>query len=308
MRGRPGVPVLAGLAALVVLALLPAGCSSAGDPPPRADHTSAEPVPTLSPLPPPPRKPATGRLYADLRQSSRDAALGRMEVWVANDTRHDVTPTRIRYTDPRFRRPVAGERLRPDPARSERGYPVALPGRPACGRHPGRPRVTVSYDGRTVTLPVTDDNDVVARHVADRCLELAVEGVADLRFADRVPVDHPGPDSTGTLTLVVRPTGASGHVLQIDTVGGTPLLAAADGRSWRPRVTVRGGHDVRRVALPVRPARCDDHVFMESGGATAFLVGLHLDGRAGQLLLRMDPDGARAAIGFARESCGLGGS
>ena len=50
--------------------------------------------------------PPTGRLVADLRQSSRDAALGRMEVWIGNDTARDLTPTRITYTDPRFRRPV----------------------------------------------------------------------------------------------------------------------------------------------------------------------------------------------------------
>ena len=55
----------------------------------------------------------------------------------------------------------------------------------------------------------------------------------------------------------------------------------------------------------MQPARCDDHVFMESGGATAFLVDLHLDGRPGQLLLRMSPAGASAAIAFARDSCGL---
>ena len=56
-----------------------------------------------------------------------------MEVWVGNDTLRDVTPTAIRYRDPRFRRPVAGERLRANPARSERGYPLTLPRLPACG-------------------------------------------------------------------------------------------------------------------------------------------------------------------------------
>jgi hypothetical protein len=44
---------------------------------------------------------------------------------------------------------------------------------------------------------------------------------------------------------------------------------------------------------------------MESGGATAFLVTLRLDGRAGSLVLRMSPEGASTAIAFARDSCGL---
>jgi hypothetical protein len=44
---------------------------------------------------------------------------------------------------------------------------------------------------------------------------------------------------------------------------------------------------------------------MEAAGATAFLVGLRLDGRPGRLVVRMDPAGAAAAISFARASCGL---
>ena len=85
----------------------------------------------------------------------------------------------------------------------------------------------MTYGGRTVALPVADDNDIVARYVASRCLELAVDRVAVLRFADRVPADGTGTGSTGTLTLVARPTGVPGHVLRIDSVGGTPLLGAA---------------------------------------------------------------------------------
>ncbi|GAB3780633.1 hypothetical protein [Nocardioides ungokensis] len=300
-----------GLRAVVVVLLLAglaAGCGP-GDAPDASPSSSSPasaspPVPTLTPIELPPPGPPTGKLLADLRQSSRDAALGRMEVWIGNDTRHDVTPIRIRYTDPRFRRPVAGERLRLNPSRSERGYPLTLPTRPVCGAHRGPARLSVTYGGRTVSLPVTDDNDIVARYVASRCLELAVDRVAVLEFADRVPTDGTREGATGTLTLLARPTGAAGQVLRIDSVGGTPLLGAA-GPAWRPRVTVRGDGPVRRIELPVRPARCDDHVFMESGGATAFLVSLHLDGRPGSLVVRMSPTGARAAIGFARDSCGL---
>ena len=104
--------------------------------------------------------------------------------------------------------------------------------------------------------------------------------------------------------LVARPTGLPGHVVTVDAVGGTPLLGAA-GRPWRPGTRIRGDGPVQRIELPVRPARCDDHVFMESGGATAFLVQLSLDGEPGQLVIRMSPAGASAAITFARSSCGL---
>src|SRR6478672_2910550 len=308
MRAAVSVPLLAGLAAGCGPGDGPDASPSSSSPalsPASSPASASPPVPTLTPIELPPPGPPTGKLLADLRQSSRDAALGRMEVWIGNDTRHDVTPTRIRYTDPRFRRPVAGERLRLNPSRSERGYPLTLPTRPVCGAHHGPARLSVTYGGRTASLPVTDDNDIVARYVASRCLELAVDRVARLRFSDRVAVDRPGEGSTGTLTLVARPTGVPGHLLRIDTVGGTPLLGAAGGTPWRPRVTVHGDGPVERIGLPVQPARCDDHVFMESAGATAFLVTLHLDGRPGSLVVRMSPAGASEAIAFARDSCGL---
>jgi hypothetical protein len=291
---------------LLLAAVLTAGCTTADPTTGRAPAESPEPaVSTLTPVPLPPEGPPSGRLVADLRQSSRDAALGRMEVWIGNDTARDLTPTRIIYTDPRFRRPVAGERLRLNPSRSERGYPLTLPARPACGRHGTTARVTVAYAGRTVRLRVTDDNDIVRRYVAGRCLELAVDRVARIGFADRVPADHPGEGSTGVLTLVARPTGRPGHTLTIDTVGGTPLLSAADRSTWSPHTRISSRGPIRRIQLPVQPARCDDHVFLEAAGATAFLVGLRLDGRPGRLVLRMDPAGAAAAISFARASCGL---
>ena len=310
----PGRRVLAvgALVALVGGSTL-AGCG-AEPAAPRARTPSPTGVPTLTPISPPPRPPATGRLIADLRQSSRDAALGRMEVWVANDTLREVTPTVLRYRDPRFRRPVAGERLRADPARSERGYPLTLPRVPDCGVPAAArtatpaPTVTVTYDvagrgSRRATLPVTDDNDIVERYVAARCLELDVARVATLAFADAVPMSGDG--STGRLTLVARPTGLAGHVLRVDSVGGTPLFRAAGRSSWAPGAVVRGDGPVARIRLPVQPARCDDHVFMEAAGATAFLVGLHLDGRPGRLVVRMSPAGTSAAISFARSACGL---
>lgn len=290
---------------LLSLLLALTSCSSV-DQASTSDSSSPEPsVPTLTPIQLPPEGPPTGKLFADLRQSSRDAALGRMEVWIGNDTRRDVTPTRISYTDPRFRAPILGERLRLNPSRSERGYPLTLPLVPTCGARVSAGRVSVAYDDKRVELAVTDDNDIVARYVAGRCLELAVSKVADLRFADEVSSAGSGKGSTGTLTLVVRPAGVPGHVLTIDSLGGTPLFSAVGSSAWRPRARIRSDGPVQQIVLPVQPARCDDHVFMEAAGATAFLVRLHLDGEPGQLIIRMSPAGASNAISFARKSCGL---
>ena len=69
---------------------------------------------------------------------------------------------------------------------------------------------------------------------------------------------------------------------------------------WRPDVTIHGTDAPSRVDLPIKPNRCDDHAFLESGGATAFKIGLHLDGEPGQITLRMSIPGAKNAIDFAQ--------
>jgi hypothetical protein len=251
--------------------------------------------------------PPPGRIVADLRQSSRDSALGRFQVWIGNGLDEDVDPRSIAYVDPRLPRPIPGERLRLNPAGGERGYPLALPQRPVCaGGSRGSGRVELTYDGRTVRLPVQDEADVVARYVASRCFEIAVAGLARLSFADRVPVDGTGEGSVATLLLRIRPAEEGRGRLTVESVGGTPLLTSAGGEGWTPEVTVRPGDGARLVELPVLPARCDGHAFMESGGATAFVVRLRLDGEPGDLVLRMSPEGASNAIAFARDSCGLG--
>src|SRR6478609_1132226 len=104
-RRRPGRlmrRLVLALAAVLVLA----GCSDEATP-----ASAPEPSPSISTLTPialPPPPPPTGKLLADMRQSSRDAAAGRMEVWIYNDTAGEITPTRITYVDPRYRNPLPG--------------------------------------------------------------------------------------------------------------------------------------------------------------------------------------------------------
>lgn len=288
---------------LVALLALPAvtGCSG-GD----AAKVSAEPsrsIRTLTPLPLPPRPPATGRLYADMRQSSRDAAAGRMEIWIDNDTARRLRPTRIAYDDPRFHTTLSGTRLRSIPARSEVGFPIRLPGRPACDHPRGHGTVVVAHGTTTTTLRVADSTDVAGRYTRARCLEFRIDEVAGLSWSDDVPFSGTAGDPA-TLTLLVEPSGKPGPALRIDTVSGTPVLAPVDGDVWRPNATIHGTDEPTHIDLPVKPNRCDAHVFAESGGATAFKVGLHLAGEPGQITLRMSVPGAANAMRFARDSCG----
>lgn len=295
------------LVAAVAAALLAggtlAGCSDDDSREAAPEPSPSRSIRTLTPIPLPPEPPPTGRLRADMRQSSRDAAAGRMEVWIHNDTAKQIRPTRIRYDDPRFRTPLRGTRLRGIPSQTEVGFPLYLPPRPACDHPRGRGTVTVTYGDTTRTLRVADSTDVAGRYARSRCLEFEVAAVARLAWSDDVPSSGEVGD-TSTLTLLVEPSGRPGPTLTIDTVSGTPVLSPVDGDVWRPDVRVRGTDAPSRIELPVKPTRCDSHAFAESGGATAFKIGLHLDGRAGQITLRMSVPGAANAVGFAKDSCG----
>ncbi|CAN5186372.1 hypothetical protein BH09ACT12_BH09ACT12_01400 [soil metagenome] len=314
--------LLAALALAVTLAVTLgvalAGCAGEADPAPDAVADSeATPAPTPSPSPtlrtipalPVVTAPPTGLFSAVMQQSSIDVSRGQFQVIVVNDTTHDLDPTAVRFRDPRFAGPLVGGNLRVDPSRSQRGYPFALPERPDCTRP--RAQVTsyvvVDHAGGRERVPVDDETDVVGRFLDTRCQELAIAEVATLRWSDRVPVDHPGLDCVGTLTLIVAPTGAPGHTLTIDGVNGSHLLGSADDPSgWTPALTVTSDGSARRIGLPLKPTRCDDHAFMEGGNATAFRVRFTLDGAAGEILLRMTPRGSSAALHYAQDSCGLG--
>jgi hypothetical protein len=301
----PSQSVALGAAALL-LAL--AGCGGGETDAPAAGSSSPTSIPTLSPLPYPEDPPPSGRLIADMRQSTIDASLGRMQVWVDNDTTHDVTPTRIVYHDPRLARPLPAERLRTNPAQSGRGYPLYLPDRPPCGG-PGRPEsgtLEVHYAGKVDRVPVTDPTDVVGRFLAMRCQELALAEVAEVRWSDEVPDDGSGEGAVGTLTLLVRPTGVPGRELVIERIAGSYLLNSAAGpAAWEPHLRVAGDDPPTEIELPVKPARCDIHAFLEGGSATAFQVSLTLDGKPGAILLRMSPEGMGNALDFSSRSCGL---
>jgi hypothetical protein len=299
--------LIAVLPLLAVLAACGGGDDSGGGP----EATGPEPSPsrslfTLTPIPLPDPPPPTGKLVADMRQSSRDAAANRFEVWIYNDTADTVTPTKVTYSDGRFRTTLPATRLRDIPSQSERGFPVYQPEQPACDSTAEHGEVTVHYGDKTVTVPVEDETDVVGRYTGARCLEIAVGQVAQLSWDDDVPPDEEGVVGTnGTLTLVVQTTGTPGHTLTIDTVSGTPVLAPVGSDVWRPDVTVTGDQPPQRIDLPLKPNRCDAHAFAESGGATAFKIGLHLDGEPGQITLRMSTAGAANAINFAQATCGF---
>jgi hypothetical protein len=289
----------------LLLAVALTGCASDGSgqaDPAAASAPPSVPLPTktLTVLPTP---TLSGELTADLRQSSRDVALGRFEVWLTNGTEQDVTPTRIVYHDPMLTAPVVGERLRPIPSGSYRGYPLELI-EPTCDGSSGRVSVVVEHDGRRETLPVEDETSVVGRWSDERCEEIAVEHIAKLDWSPGMQIKGSGSDAVAMFKLTATPTGHPGH-FTIDTVTGTPLFTSADGDFWNVGAEVLGDGPVVHVELPAQPARCDIHAFGAATGGTTFLVNVTVPGRGhGQIRLAMSPEVTNEAFAYAGEACG----
>ncbi|NYG54098.1 hypothetical protein [Nocardioides perillae] len=306
-------------AALTLAACLLVGCSGGTDPGPADDRASAgDASGAAAGSTPGPADTSTAPdgppLTADLRQSSRDAAAGQVQVWLGNGTGAPLTPTRLTYRDGRLTREVLAERLREVPAGRELGFPVPLPPAacPVDGDAAGV--LEVVWEGGREEVPVTDDNGTVAAYATSACQARRVARVARLAFLDEVPTTGQGTAATARLLLQVEPTGrVPGATLTLETVNGTPVLAPAGGLPfWAPRLPVGGLERTRVIQLPVAPARCDSHAFLEAGGATAFRLDVRLDepGREplfAELVVRMPPAGARAALDFALEACGLTG-
>ena len=145
---------------LPLLAVL-AACGGNDDKTPASAGPEASPTKslyTLTPIPLPPKPPPTGKLIADIEQSSRDGAANRFQVWIDNDTdeHHHADEGDLP------RRPVPdglpGTRLRDIPSQARRGFPIYQPDQPACDRTASSGTVTVDYtvngEHKSETVPV----------------------------------------------------------------------------------------------------------------------------------------------------------
>ncbi len=299
------------LPSVAVLAVL-AGCGGddGGSPTSGPEVSPTKSLYTLTAIPLPPKPPPSGKLIANIEQSSRDGAANRFQVWIDNDTDSTITPTKVTYQDDRFQTPLPGTRLRDIPSRARRGFPVIEPDQPACDRTAESGTVTVEYtvDGqhKSETVPVEDEAEVVARIASSTCLELGIEKVAHLSWADEVTADGDGgKGSVGTMTLVIETTGEPGQTLVIDSIAGNPVLSPGERGVFDANLTITGDQPSQRVPVPVRPSRCDAHAFGESGSFGAFALNVHVDGEPGQFVLRLGPTAALNAINYAKASCGV---
>jgi hypothetical protein len=301
-----------GLAAVLPLLAVLAACGGDDSDSPSAgpEVSPSKSIRTLTAAPLPPKPPPTGKLIADIEQSSRDGAANRFQVWINNDTDSTIRPTRVTYDDDRFQTGLPGTRLRAIPSQSRRGFPIYQPDQPACDRTAESGTVTVDYkvhgEHQSQTVQVEDEAGVVERVHSSTCLVLGIEKVAHLSWADEVTASGDGgKGSIGTLTLVIDTTGRPGPTLVIDSIAGNPVLSPGDLGVFNANLTITGDQPDQRVPVPVVPSRCDAHAFGESGSFAAFGINLHLDGEPGQFVLRMGPTAALNAITYAKASCGF---
>jgi len=155
-------------------------------------------------------------------------------------------------------------------------------------------------------VPASDEAEVIDRIASARCLELAIEEVAHLSWADEVTASGDGgKGSVGTLTLVIDTTGKPGPRLVIDSIVGNPVLSPGERGVYDSPLTITGDQPSQRVPIPVKPTRCDAHAFGESGSFNAFAFNVHVDGEPGQFVLRLGPTGSVNAIDYAVASCGF---
>ena len=300
-------------AAVLPLLLLLAGCGGNDDDSSPAAGPEASPsksIYTLTAIPMPPKPPPSGKLIADIEQSSRDGAANRFQVWIDNDTDATITPTKVTYQDDRFRAALPGTRLRDIPSQARRGFPIYQPDHPACARTADGGTVTVEYtvDGehKSETVAVSDEAEVIQRLASAACLELGIEKIAHLSWADEVTASGDGgKGSVGTMTRVIDTTGKPGPTLVIDSIAGNPVLSPGELGVFNANLTITGDQPPQRVPVPVLPTRCDAHAFGESGSFAAFAFNVHLDGKPGQFVLRLGQTGAVNAINYAKASCGF---
>jgi hypothetical protein len=302
------------LAAVIGLLAALAGCGGNDDdksnPSAEPGASPTKPLYTLTAIPLPPKPPPSGKLIADIEQASRDSAANRFQVWIDNDTDSTITPTAVTYNDDRFQTPLPGTRLRDIPSQARRGFPIYEPDHPACDRTAESGTVTVDYtvngEQKSETVPVSDEAEVVERVASSTCLELAIARIADVHFADEVTASGDGgKGSIGTMTLVIDTTGKPGPTLVIDSIVGNPVLSPGELGVFNANLTVKGDEPAQRLPIPVKPSRCDAHAFGESGSFAAFAINVHVDGEAGQFVLRLSPAGAVNAIAYAKASCGF---
>ncbi len=252
------------------------GCASAPDRPETPTITGGTPVAATVGLPP----GVSVRIY----QTRFDYADRVLELSVTNAGRAPLDLRSARFDSSRFTAAAGwsgGLRLEPGMTRDLRVRLAAAACAPSsAATTTPTDTVTLSWaepgaGAGTATVPATDDTGALDRIEGEDCLAGALTRLLRIDVAPELRVDGSGPASAAWLDLTLTPTGAPGAVT-IDRAGSTPLLASADGLDWPLGLTLDAATPPTRVALGLRPTRCDPHAIAEDKRGTVFPLTVHV--------------------------------
>ncbi|MBX3091916.1 MAG: hypothetical protein KF801_05335 [Cryobacterium sp.] len=286
-------------AALVAIALLPATLSLGACT--ATDATAKD----LTALP--------EGVTVDIYQNRIDYAEHKIEVAVANDSRHSFEVRSLSFSSPRFHPAVDYERA-PSTVRAgtSTDFRLLLP-LADCHATSDTPTVVIGFavGDRTghVSLSPKDRIGQLPTIAAEDCRGDAVAAVATISAAQAVRYTSVGGVKTAILDFTATPTGAGG-LLTLDDVRGTVLLGALNPATGVVGDTVPLGIDVGDATQPVTfsltlvPARCDPHVVLEDKRGTFFTFTVTTSLDTGRIFVGVSDDVRIELYDYVGERCG----
>lgn len=246
-------------------------------------------------------------LSAEIVQGRGDVRDGIVGIVVTNESDVDIVVDHAEYRSSALVEPLIGGDDEAIPAGASRALRGELP-TPTCDGAPIVDEVVVVLDdGTEVLLDPGDPYDQIATLTEAPCTRIAVAAVADVAWS---PLEVPDPPLGADATVALRLTPTGAGTLEVLSVESTVLLAVVDAAGRRATsvpvgVTVAPGGDAQRIAVTVRPGRCDAHAIAEDKQGTIFVFRIVLDGEPRTLRLPSDDAMRAALLDYVAASCGL---
>lgn len=252
--------------------------------------------------PPQPAPPTAPSLEVALVQQRGDIAVDRVQLRVTNTSTASTTITAASFSSHVLDGAADWDAERPTtlaPGRTV-DLPVFLPA-VRCTDAAEAPEATLTADGATTTVPLSDNLDVLQRASATACDRAELASVVHVTAAGAVAA----PDGSIALRLAVAPVQGGAGTAELVALRGTVLLRFAAGAEAPLDTRVAAGDAPSVVEVAVVPQRCDAHAIAEDKVGTLFDLVARVDGREVVVPLERSKDVADALLVLTAQVCGL---